>query len=111
MLKIILLPIRCYNHKKIIVGKDIDPGYYDIKALDNEAQFFGDKMHKNAVLQAEPSYMNENFLIKGKIEFKPSEFEKSREKKIKKIIMKDPGHYVVGTENTSGELSTIKNNR
>jgi glycerophosphoryl diester phosphodiesterase len=40
-------------------------------------------------------------MIKGKIEFKPSEFEKVV-KKNQKIIMKDPGHYVVGTEIPAG---------
>ncbi|MEY9869601.1 hypothetical protein ABIE66_004980 [Peribacillus sp. B2I2] len=78
--------------QNIIVGKDIDQGYYDIKALDSEAEFFGDKMHKNAVLHARPFYLNAKMSIKGKIEFKPSEFEKVV-KKNQKIIMKDPGHY------------------
>ncbi|MCK1994840.1 hypothetical protein GW626_19730 [Peribacillus muralis] len=87
--------------QSIIVGKDIDQGYYDIKALDSEAEVAGKKMHKNAVLHAEPSYMNEKFSIKGKVEFKPSEFEKVV-KKNEKIIMKDPGHYVVGTEIQAG---------
>jgi hypothetical protein len=92
---------KVLESQNIIVGRDIDQGYYDIKALDSEAVVAGNKMHKNAVLHAEPSYMNENFSIKGKIEFKPSEFEKVV-KKNQKIIMKDPGHYVVGTEIPAG---------
>jgi hypothetical protein len=92
---------KVLKSQNIIVGKEIDQGYYDIKALDSEAVVAGNKMHKNAVLHAEPSYMNENFSIKGKIEFKPSEFEKVV-KKNQKIIMKDPGHYVVGTEIPAG---------
>ncbi|USK64580.1 hypothetical protein [Peribacillus frigoritolerans] len=93
---------KVLESQNIIVGRDIDQGYYDIKALDSEAVVAGNKMHKNAVLHAEPSYMNENFSIKGKIEFKPSEFEKVV-KKNQKIIMKDPGHYVVGTEIPAGK--------
>ncbi|MEE3954726.1 hypothetical protein [Peribacillus frigoritolerans] len=92
---------KVLESQNIIVGKDIDQGYYDIKALDSEAVVGSDKMHKNAVLHAEPSYRNENFSIKGKIEFKPSEFKKVV-KKNQKIIMKDPGHYVVGTEIQAG---------
>ena len=92
---------KVMESQNIIVGKDIDQGYYDIKALDSEAEFFGDKMHKNAVLHARPFYLNAKMSIKGKIEFKPSEFEKVV-KKNQKIIMKDPGHYVVGTEIPAG---------
>ncbi|MFJ7471454.1 hypothetical protein ACIQWI_23200 [Peribacillus frigoritolerans] len=88
---------KVLKSQNIIVGKDIDQGYYDIKALDSEAEFFGDKMHKNAVLHARPFYLNAKMSIKGKFEFKPSEFKKAM-KKNQKIIMKDPGHYVVGTE-------------
>ncbi|AOH56776.1 hypothetical protein ABE28_020600 [Peribacillus muralis] len=87
--------------QNIVVGKDIDQGYYDVKALDNEAVFAGEKMHKNAVLHADPSYMNEKFSIKGEFEFKPSEFKKVV-KKNQKLIMKDPGYYVVGTEIPAG---------
>ncbi|MCK1985933.1 MULTISPECIES: hypothetical protein [Peribacillus] len=93
---------KVLESQNIIVGRDIDQGYYDIKALDSEAVVAGYKMHKNAVLHAEPSYMNENFSIKGKIEFKPSEFEKPV-KKNQKIIMKSPGHYVVGAEIPAGD--------
>lgn len=92
---------KVLESQKIIVGKDIDQGYYDIKALDNEAVVGGDKMHKNAVLHAEPFHLNENFSIKGKMEFKPSEFEKL-ENKGQKIIFKEPGHYVVGVEIQAG---------
>ncbi|KWW20427.1 MULTISPECIES: hypothetical protein [Peribacillus] len=92
---------KVLESQNIIVGKDIDQGHYDIKALDSEAEFFGDKMHKNAVLHARPFYLNSKMSIKGKIEFKPSEFKKVV-KKNQQIIMKDPGHYVVGTEIPSG---------
>ncbi|MFJ7367109.1 hypothetical protein ACIQWQ_23845 [Peribacillus frigoritolerans] len=92
---------KVLKSQNIIVGKDIDQGYYDIKALDSEAEFFGDKMHKNAVLHARPFYLNAKMSIKGKFEFKPSEFKKAM-KKNQKIIMKDPGHYVVGTEIPAG---------
>ncbi|MEE3954725.1 hypothetical protein [Peribacillus frigoritolerans] len=92
---------KVLESQNIIVGRDIDQGYYDIKALDSEAVVAGNKMHKNAVLHAEPYHMNVKFSIKGKIEFKPSEFEKVV-KKNQKIIMKDPGHYVVGTEIPAG---------
>ncbi|MFJ7471453.1 hypothetical protein ACIQWI_23195 [Peribacillus frigoritolerans] len=92
---------KVLESQNIIVGKEIDQGYYDIKALDSEAVVAGNKMHKNAVLHAEPYHMNENFSIKGKIEFKPSEFKKAV-KKNQQIIMKDPGHYVVGTEIPAG---------
>ncbi|MFE0507540.1 hypothetical protein ACWF7H_21450 [Peribacillus butanolivorans] len=88
--------------QKIIVGKDIDPGYYDIKALENESDFFGDKMHKDTVLHAMPLKINENFSIKGKFEFKPSEFEKV-ERKNQKLIIKNPGYYVVGAEIQEGD--------
>ncbi|WP_057914170.1 hypothetical protein [Peribacillus muralis] len=98
---------KVLESQNIIVGKDIDQGYYDIKSLDSEAEFFGNKMHKNAVLHAKPSYINENFSIKGKIEFKSSEFEKVV-KKNEKIIMKDPGHYVVGTEIPAGNYLLSK---
>ncbi|WP_285769020.1 hypothetical protein [Peribacillus sp. SI8-4] len=92
---------KVLKSQNIVVGRDIDQGYYDLKALDNEAVFAGEKMHKNAVLHAEPSYMNEKFSIKGEFEFKPSEFKKVV-KKDQKLIMKDPGHYVVGTEIPAG---------
>ncbi|MGG0847803.1 hypothetical protein [Peribacillus simplex] len=92
---------KVLESQKIIVGKEIDQGYYDIKALDNEAEFFGDKMHKNAILHAVPVHLNGNLWIKGKVEFKPSEFEKAA-KKGQKIILKDPGHYVVGAEIQAG---------
>ncbi|MEY9869602.1 hypothetical protein ABIE66_004981 [Peribacillus sp. B2I2] len=92
---------KVLESQNIMVGKDIDQGYYDIKALDNEAEVGSDKMHKNAVLHAEPFHMNVKFSIKGKIEFKPSEFKKAGKKK-QKIIMKNPGHYVVGTEIPAG---------
>ena len=92
---------KVLQSQKIIVGKDIDQGYYDIKSLDKESEFFGDKMHKNDVLHAVPFHMNENFSIKGKLEFKPSEFEEV-EKKGQKIIIKDPGYYEVGTEIPAG---------
>ncbi|MFY0783343.1 hypothetical protein AB1K18_24105 [Peribacillus simplex] len=92
---------KVLKSQNIMVGKDIDQGYYDIKALDSEAEFFGDKMHKNAVLHARPFYLNAKMSIRGKIEFKPSEFEKAG-KKNQKIIMKDPGDYVVGTEIPAG---------
>ncbi|CAH0301333.1 hypothetical protein [Peribacillus sp. Bi134] len=92
---------KVLESQNILVGKDIDQGYYDIKALDNEAVVGSDKMHKNAVLHAEPYHMNVTFSIKGKIEFKPSEFKKTV-KKNQQIIMKDPGHYVVGTEIPAG---------
>ncbi|TKH07554.1 hypothetical protein FC682_00095 [Peribacillus simplex] len=74
---------KVLKSQNIMVGRDIDQGYYDIKALDSEAEFFGDKMHENAVLHARPFYLNVKMSIKGKIEFKPSEFEKAG-KKIKK---------------------------
>ncbi len=93
---------KVLQSQKIIVGKDIDQGYYDIKSLDKESEFFGDKMHKNDVLHAVPFHMNENFSIKGKLEFKPSEFEEV-EKKGQKIIIKDPGYYKVGTEIEAGK--------
>ena len=92
---------KVLESQNIIVGRDIDPGYYDVKALDSEGVVAGNKMYENAVLHAEPFYMNGKFSIKGKIEFKPSEFEKVV-KKNQKIIMKDPGHYVVGTEIPAG---------
>lgn len=92
---------KVLESQEIIVGKDIDQGYYDIKALDNEAEFFGDKMYKNAILHAVPVHLNGDLWIKGEVEFKPSEFEKA-EKKGQKIIMKDPGDYVVGTEIPAG---------
>ncbi|MFS0766114.1 hypothetical protein [Peribacillus phoenicis] len=92
---------KVLESQNIIVGKDIDQGYYDIKALDSEAEFFGDKMHENAVLHARPFYLNAKMSIKGKFEFKPSEFKKAV-KKNQQIIMKDPGHYVVGTEIPAG---------
>ncbi|MDM5360879.1 hypothetical protein [Peribacillus sp. ACCC06369] len=92
---------KVLESQNIMVGKDIDQGYYDIKALDNEAEVGSNKMHKNAVLHAEPFHMNVKFSIKGKIEFKPSEFKKAG-KKNQKIIMKNPGHYVVGTEIPAG---------
>ncbi|MDQ0881895.1 hypothetical protein [Peribacillus sp. V2I11] len=92
---------KMLKSQKIIVGKDIDPGYYDIKSLDKESDFFGDKIHKNDVLHAVPFHMNENFSIKGKLEFKPSEFEEV-EKKGQKTIIKDPGYYKVGAEIQAG---------
>ncbi|WP_342603252.1 hypothetical protein [Peribacillus sp. FSL E2-0159] len=92
---------KVLESQKIIVGKDIDPGYYDIKALDNETEFFGDKMHKNAVLHAVPVHMNGNLSIKGKVEFKPSEFE-NVERKGQKYILEKPGYYVVGEEIQAG---------
>ncbi|MDP1419574.1 hypothetical protein Q8G35_14300 [Peribacillus simplex] len=98
---------KVVESQKIIVGKDIDPGYYDIKALDNEAEFFGDKMHDNAVLHAVPIHMNGNLSIKGRVEFKPSEFEK-KEKKGQKYIIKDPGYYEVGTEIQEGNYVLSK---
>ncbi|PJN87841.1 hypothetical protein [Bacillus sp. mrc49] len=92
---------KVLESQNIIVGKDIDPGYYDIKALDSEAEFFGDKMHKNAVIHAIPFYGNSKMSINGKFDFKPSEFKKVV-KKNQQIIMKDPGYYVVGTEIPAG---------
>ncbi|MFE4708440.1 hypothetical protein [Peribacillus simplex] len=100
---------KVLESQNIIVGKDIDQGYYDIKALDSEAEFFGDKMHKNAVLHARPFYLNSKMSIKGKMEFRPSEFEKL-ENKDQKIIIKNPGHYVVGTEIQAGNYVLSRTN-
>ncbi|WP_144529347.1 hypothetical protein [Peribacillus simplex] len=100
---------KVLESQNIIVGKDIDPGYYDIKALDSEAEVGSDKMHKNTVLHAEPFHMNGNFSIKGKMEFRPSEFEKL-ENKDQKIIIKNPGHYVVGTEIQAGNYVLSRTN-
>ncbi len=38
--------------KNIVVGKDIEPGYYDIKALEDHSGFFGRKMRENTTLHA-----------------------------------------------------------
>ncbi|MCY9140030.1 hypothetical protein [Peribacillus frigoritolerans] len=100
---------KVLQSQKIIVDKDIDPGYYDIKALDNEAEFFGDKMHKNDVFHAVPFHMNGNISLKGKIEFRPSTF-KNAAKIGQKIILKDPGHYVVGTEIQAGNYVLSRTN-
>ncbi|MGE7907363.1 hypothetical protein ACQKNS_23480 [Peribacillus sp. NPDC094092] len=92
---------KVLESQKIIVGKDIAPGFYDIKALDNEAEHHGEKMHKNAVVHAIPLDLNVNFSIKGKFEFNPSEFEKV-ERKGQKYILEKPGYYVVGEEIQAG---------
>lgn len=53
--------------KNIVVGKEIEPGYYDIIALEGHSEFFGRKMRENTTLHAVPLWENNRFLWRVKL--------------------------------------------
>lgn len=93
--------------KDIVVGKDIEPGYYDIKALEDKAEFSGRKMRKNTKLHAVPLWENNRFSIKGEVEFSPSKFEGVKQDE-NSLIIRNSGYYVVGEEIPEGDYILIK---
>lgn len=93
--------------KNIVVGKEIEPGYYDIIALEGHSEFFGRKMRENTTLHAVPLWENNRFFVAGKVELVPPVFGSAIQDE-NSLIIKNSGYYVVGEEILEGDYILMK---
>ncbi|MGP7816763.1 hypothetical protein [Niallia sp. 01092] len=94
--------------EEYVVGKDLQPGFYDIKPLNSkEVNFFGWKLSENEELHAIAFRKNNKFhVFEGQVEMTPSKFQKL--KKVKDYyIISNSGYYEVGNEFPEGRYEFI----
>ncbi|WP_042354097.1 hypothetical protein [Bacillus rubiinfantis] len=97
---------KIISSSHIDVGDDIESGFYDVRALDGDAELSGIKLRQGDFLHALPLHENEKYQLKGKLEFSPASFSKlSSNNGVTKIPTS--GFYYVGGELQSGKYQFL----
>ncbi|MBU8690440.1 hypothetical protein KM918_24370 [Priestia megaterium] len=88
-----------------IVGKDLQPGFYDVKASSTKLSFMGIELSENDTLLGQYFDNEEHVIIEGNgnVKLSPAKFNTLSSSKGGKYLIQHSGFYIVGKQIPQGD--------